>query len=344
MRFLLMISVLVMVSGCATTYRSDLRQPDTNYLQQTRIIADLSAPDLDAQFEQQQNQVVGAGALGALVGALVDAGVNAYNANSAEQTILQLREKLGPDALHRAYKHQYHILLDNIPDLTGRPMTVWKETPKKGIRGIGLQPGEIAILLSPEYSLTISKRHLHVVLEASLYQGKANGKRPELLYQNRFLYQSPAIPMVNNMRDEEEIAKAKAALNAKFTPLPKDKRKRIIARNKLQKKLKALEAPLSGHELAMRQAAVWLKNDAHLLRTYFKEGVADIFAMFAHDYAFIAEDKPFTPRRSITHQHGRIWQNLSHGQLAGSWVSGMNTETIELSAPQGGTIFLAPTI
>ncbi|MGI2257858.1 hypothetical protein [Shewanella sp. GXUN23E] len=342
MRTLLLATSLILLSGCASTYREDSRTTQTNYLTQATLVADLSNKTLEAQYIQQNTQVVGAGALGGLIGGLVNAGINAYNASNAEDTVERLRTLMGEDALHRAYQGQYQLLLESLPELQGRPVHVWQEIPDGGITSLGLKPGEVALLLVPQYSLTVSKRRLHVELDAQLLEQMPSKKFPKVIYKNRFVYQSPAIESAPVYRSQEEIAQLRAAIEADFGPLPKDEYNRIKEKNKRAKKIEALSKPLQGQEYDMRQAALWLKDDASQLRRHFREGVDEIFAMFAHDYATVSTGKKFQPSAPQNRSTGRQWINVASGPLAGSWMSLLSNEQLELATPVGGMIYMAP--
>lgn len=345
MRATIMMVSLLLTSGCASTYREDARQLNTNYLQETTVIANLTERHLDAQYVQQNVQVVGAGAIGGLIGGLVNAGMNAYSASNAEDTVEKLRSSLGPKALENAYEGQYQLLITHFPDLQTRPVKIWLEEPSKGLRGSGVPKGEIGLLLSPQYSLTVSKRRLHVELEAQLFKMPEDSKmRPEILYKNRFIYQSSPIEAANRFRSAEEIAALKAELEAKYKPLPKDDYNRIKEKNKRAKKLAALEKPLPDQEYQMRQAALWLKDDAVNLRNYFREGVVEIFAMFAHDFANVDTKEKFVPAKPQKRGGNRVWSNIPEGHLSGTWVSIIESEALETALPNSQMLHVAPAI
>ena len=310
-------------------YKTDLADDNMDKLDNSRIYANLSSNNLGAQYHRFETHAAGAagvsaGALGGLLVGITEAIVNESRETDAEDAISKLREVLKSDALDKAYQKQYQQLVTLLPQLADNEVKVLEKWPSKGVKSLSFGEKPAILVLSPEYSLTPSNRMLHVFLSVELYEPK-KGKKPSLLYRNKFLYQSEAAKTIDIQKPIEEYEAQIAAIKLKYQDLPKDtyaRNKAIIAKNK---KIKAVSKNYSPEEAAGKQAKIWLENDASLLKQYMHEGVEEVFSMFAFDLVNNTDLKNLKHTEvfnsPVSKTPGRKWHRLADNWLKGVIIS-----------------------
>ncbi|SDJ38400.1 hypothetical protein SAMN04488540_107156 [Ferrimonas sediminum] len=345
-RSLWVVFILVGLSGCASPYRQGLEPDRSGDLVKAKVYANLSDTELDAQYPVQQTTAVGGGALGGLAVALVDAYVNSSNESEAEDAIAKLKQAMGPEALKLAYQKQYQLLMEAMPELRGRPVTVLEKAPKGGAKGLGLAPEEIGLVLTPGYSLTVSKRRLQVSLVAELYQkpggNKAKTRKPKLMYRNRFVYQSDALEAVDSMPSPEEVERRIAEIRAKYAELPKDSLARNKAQNKRNRALKKASDRLPQAMIDAKQSAKWLDDDANALRQHMHTGVQEVFAMMAFDVKLQLDKSELKKTKIVRAGEQRQWVRLVTPGSGGVLVSLEKSDALEVPNTTNGTVYLGP--
>lgn len=352
---LLLMLVVSTLSACSIApYKVNLDANHQDKLDKAQLVVDLSSKQLGAQYHLYgasdgtlSAAGVTAGALGGLIVGLTEVAINESRESDAEEAIAKIRALLAGDTLKKAYEKQYQMLITTLPQLADNPVKVYDEWPSKGIKGLGLGSEDIALILTPEYSLTPDNTMLHVLLQVQMYQGADKGAKPQLLYQNRFLYQSKSNPYVDRFRTEEEKQEYLAQVKAKYAKLPDGTRERLREIKKRDKALAEVNDPLDEQALAAKQAKIWLADDGKQLRAYLEEGVQEVFNMFAYD---IAEQTDFSKGkmfpiafRSFSNTTGeRRWYRLGDDFTKGILLSLNGTDFFRGAQTAQGKIMVAP--
>ncbi|WP_153912984.1 hypothetical protein [Shewanella sp. TC10] len=330
MKYVLALIAFTLLSGCGSVpYKTDLAKENMEKLDNSRIYANLTSNKLGAQYNRFESHAAGAagvsaGALGGLLVGITEAIVNESRETDAEDAINKLREVLESDALEKAYQKQYQQLITQLPQLADNEVKVLNEWPSKGIKSLSFGGKPAFLVLSPDYSLTPSNRMLHVFLSVELYEPK-KGKKPSLLYRNKFLYQSRSARTISNIKSPEEIEAQIAEIKLEYKDLPSDTFARNKAIIKRDKKIKAVGNTYTTEEAAGMQAKVWLENDAALLKQYMHEGVEEVFSMFAFDLVNNTELKAMKTTEVFdsptSKEAGRKWHRLADNWLKGVMIS-----------------------
>lgn len=352
---LLVILAVSTLSACTIApYKVNLDTNQQEKLNNAQLVVDLSNKKLGAQYHLYGTSDgtlaaagVTAGALGGLIVGLTEAAINESRETDAEEAITKIRELLAGDILKKAYEKQYQMLITTLPQLADNQVKVYDEWPSKGIKTLGLAPDDTALILTPEYSLTPDNTMLHVLLQVQLYQGAVKGAKPQLLYQNRFLYQSKSNPYVDRLRTEEEKQEYLAKINAKYAKLPDGMRERLREIKKRDKALAAVNEPLDEQAFAAKQAKTWLADNGQPLRQYLEEGVQEVFNMFAYD---VAEQTDFTQGkvfpiafRSFSNTSGeRRWYRLGDNFSKGIMLSLNSNDFFRGTKTAQGQVIVAP--
>lgn len=319
----------VMTSGCAIATQPNF---DTSALRpnaSTQIASDLANEEIVLEFVASQGGAAAAaqyGALGALVGAIVDAGINNSRAKSAEERIApfriatsnidvrkELTDNLEIQKNSLSWADVVTIVNGGAPDrkvTTDYLKTIDAPYFVQITTSFHLKPALQVVELKAHYSIWDTKRLIK------------NKKTQKPFYTNNVTYQSFPFNADKRLLTESEKEAELAAFKAKY-PIDDSVSKTVKARN--AKKFNSLKAKIDTKtiptESYTEEGSIWLENDGERLQVALKEGSAEVARIIVGDLSGnLALPEPAFDKKKRSHSYvletkedGRILERFIYG-------------------------------
>jgi len=195
----------IALAGCVT-------QTPTHVPLQAEARSEVASTEIVAPIRQSEIYVyvppTTAGQNNGLIGALIDAGVDAYRANTAETDVKSLRDAVVDMDFDRAWRDQLQTSLSNVPWTHLEGVRVVKEVPTPAVLdGVITGSKDAAVMIAnSDYHLSNDGADLYIVVNVDLYAHSpaltafkpANGDAKVVsapansIYRNSFMFHARA--------------------------------------------------------------------------------------------------------------------------------------------------------